>query len=220
MSGPAQRLVLRPRTKWSAGFWIKPYWPNRTTNVQRCVLVVVGGANRGLMVELATTRGWNVARTLEISSSQVRRGLEELRQLVHQGSVEGVVMDTIQLPGLSTMSVLRELAVMVELGIALMSVREAWLSTLGDQGKLISWVVASIDRDHKDKIRASLAKGRAEGRSIGRPRAVIPTEQVLRMRAIGASLRAIAKATGLGAATIHRFLTAHDHVAKAGKSRG
>lgn len=172
------------------------------------------------MVELAATRGWTLVRTLEVSRSDVRGGLEELRQLLHQGLSEGVIVETVQMPGLSTASVLRELEVMVELGIALMSAREPWLSTLGDQGRLISWLVANFDREHYEKIRASLAIVRAEGRSIGRPRAVIPTDQVLGMRASGASLRAIAKATGLGAATIHRFLSAHDQVVNAGKSEG
>lgn len=186
----------------------------------QCVLLVIGGSGRGAMVALAATRGWTVLRTLEISRSEVRRGFEEVRQLMHQSLFEAVIVDTVQIPGLSTTSILRELEVMVELRVALLSVREPWLSTLGDQGKLMTWLVAGLDREHNEKIRASLARVRAEGRSIGRPRAIIPTDQVLGMREAGASLRAIAKATGLGAATIHRFLSAHDQVVKAGKSRG
>lgn len=172
------------------------------------------------MVELAAAREWTVVRTLEIPRFEVRRALEELRQLLHQRLFEGVIVETVAMPGLSTTSALRELEVMVALGIALVSVREPWLSILGDQGKLISWLVANLDGEHSEKIRASLAKVRAEGRTIGRPRAVIDTDRVLEMREAGASLRAIAKATGLGAATIHRFLSAHDHVVKAGKSKG
>lgn len=207
------------RTKSANWFLDQTPRANPISSMQRCVLLVIGGASRGVMAELAATRGWTVVKALEVPRSEVRRGLEGLRQAMHQGLFEAVIVDTVKIPGLSTNSVLRELEVMVELRIALRSVREPWLSTLDDQGQLISWLVANLDREHSENIRASLAKVRAEGRSIGRPRALIPTEQVLEMRASGASLRVMAKATGLGAATLHRFLRAHDQVAKAGKSK-
>jgi DNA invertase Pin-like site-specific DNA recombinase len=188
--------------------------------VRRCILLVVDGTNRGELVELARNRSWAVQRTLEVSSSTVRRGLEELRLVLHQGSTDAVIVDSVRFPGMPTIAVLRELAVVAQLGVELLSAREPWLSTAGAQGTLIQWIVDGVDRDQSAKIKASLARATAEGRPLGRPRAVIPTQRVLEMRAAGASLRAIARAVGLGAATIHRFLSAHDQVAQATKSRG
>jgi hypothetical protein len=49
----------------------------------------------------------------------------------------------------------------------------------------------------------------ALGKTLGRPRALVPIETVLRMRSHGASLRVIARATELGVSTIRRFLVAH-----------
>jgi hypothetical protein len=47
----------------------------------------------------------------------------------------------------------------------------------------------------------------------------VPAEQVLELRASGSSLRKMAKVTGLGAATIHRFLRERDRHSKNGKRK-
>jgi hypothetical protein len=62
---------------------------------------------------------------------------------------------------------------------------------------------------HRAATLEGLARARKLGVHIGRPRAVIPEEQVLALRARGVSLREIAKTVGLGAATVHRFLDGH-----------
>ncbi len=60
----------------------------------------------------------------------------------------------------------------------------------------------------QERVRAGLARARARGRRLGRPRKVTP--QVMRRievaRASGKSMRAIAKEAGVSAATVHTVL--------------
>jgi DNA invertase Pin-like site-specific DNA recombinase len=171
-------------------------------------------------MQLARDRGLQVVETLDVSRARVRPALEELRQRAHQSRFDALVVDTVGFPGIGVMGMLHELDVLGQIGIEIVSRQEAWLSTSGVQGHLISWVVSRAGQEHRERIRMALAHVRAEGRSLGRPRASIPVDKVLAMRSEGASLRQIARAVGLGAATVHRFLVAHDQVAKSRKSEG
>lgn len=199
------------------GFSDQPGCLTRTNLVRRCVLVAIEGTNRGRVLAEARARGWPIERTLEVGRSGARAVLEELEHAAHRGVVDAVVVDTLLWPGVGVVATLRHLNVLAQLGVELISLDECWFNVT-TQKQFLEWVIACLDNEHRARIRVSLDKVRSEGRPLGRPRAVIPTEQVLQLRAGGASLRAIARATKLGVSTIQRFLVAFDRVAAARKS--
>jgi DNA invertase Pin-like site-specific DNA recombinase len=58
----------------------------------------------------------------------------------------------------------------------------------------------------RDRVRAGMQAARRAGKNLGRPKAVFRRDQALRMRAEGASVRAIARTYGVGLATVMRAL--------------
>jgi DNA invertase Pin-like site-specific DNA recombinase len=185
----------------------------------QCVLLLVDGANRDELVRLAGSRRWQVRKTLEGSRASSRQRLDELRRLAHQEALDCVVVDTVRLPGVGIRGLLRELSAFAQLGIDVASRAEPWLSTIGATGDLIRWVDGCLDEEHRARVRGALAKVRAGGKRLGRPRATIPVETVVQMRTNGASLRAIARATGLGVSTIQRFLAERRPLIEAAKAK-
>jgi hypothetical protein len=177
--------------------------------------LVVAGSDPAELVALARARGWTVAGTLETSRSGAARGFRRVRELLQQGSRGALVVDTVLLPRLATMTVVRELAELTQLGVEVASAREPWLSTLGEQGRLLSWLVCRLEEE-RDRARTPRSRASSEGRRPGRPRAVVPRETVIALREEGASLRHIGRAVGLGTATIQRFLAADADAEKAG----
>lgn len=195
------------------GFWIEKGSAGLTLKMQRCVLVAIEGASRE---RLASVARWTVAEVVDVSSSGVRAGLEKVRRLADRGEIDAAAFDTLQWPGLGVVATLRELNVLLGLQIELVAIRER-ISMGGDHGRLISWILNRLDTEHRQKIRGSLARVRAEGRPLGRPRVNIPVETVLRMRSDGASLRHIAGAVGLGVSTVQRFLASNRELVRRGQ---
>ena len=70
-------------------------------------------------------------------------------------------------------------------GIHLASIEEPWLETHGPQRELLisifSWVAKQERERLSERTRAGLARAKAEGRALGRPRAVIPMAAVRTM---------------------------------------
>jgi DNA invertase Pin-like site-specific DNA recombinase len=84
-------------------------------------------------------------------------------------------------------------------------------------GKMIFTVLGAVAELERslivERVRAGLRNARAKGKRLGRPRKLTSPEVIGRMRAQGASWRAIGKAIGVSAAT------AWGAAAKAGKVR-
>ncbi len=76
-------------------------------------------------------------------------------------------------------------------------------------GELIFHVMAAIGQFERaligDRIRSGLARARALGKSVGRPRTRVSPEQVLALRAQGLSYRAVARHLHISPALAHRL---------------
>jgi DNA-binding NarL/FixJ family response regulator len=59
-----------------------------------------------------------------------------------------------------------------------------------------------------ERVHAGLSRARAQGKTLGRPKAAVRPERVLAMRAKGLSLRAIAAETGVSVMTVQRIVEA------------
>jgi DNA invertase Pin-like site-specific DNA recombinase len=98
---------------------------------------------------------------------------------------------------------LRALETFKSLGIEFVSLSEQ-VDTSTPTGKMIFTVlgaVAELERSLiAERVRAGLRNARARGRKLGRPRKANP-EEIARLRAQGASWRAVGAALGIAPAT-------------------
>ncbi|HVZ33713.1 MAG TPA: helix-turn-helix domain-containing protein [Polyangiaceae bacterium] len=172
--------------------------------VKRCALVIADGATRAAAVDAARSRCSTLEGAIEVMRSTDQSCWQELRSGARRGTIGTVVFDTLESRG-SVLSILRELRGLGELEVELVSLEQSWLSAPAAR-ECIRWIVGRLDAERSERVRAALSHVRAEGRPLGRPRAIIPAERVFELRRQGASLRAIARQVGLGVSTIQRFL--------------
>jgi DNA invertase Pin-like site-specific DNA recombinase len=114
---------------------------------------------------------------------------------------------------LSREGVLKTLLILNQLsgyGVKYRSLQEQWIDSLGAFSDAIVGVLATVAKFEADRmsarVRSGLERARAEGKVLGRPRAVLDRDKVTAMRKKGMSLREIATVTGKSAMTIQRIL--------------
>lgn len=114
---------------------------------------------------------------------------------------------------LSREGVLKTLLILNQLsgyGVKYRSLQEQWIDSLGAFSDAIVGILATVAKFEADRmssrVRSGLARAKAQGKVLGRPRAIIDRGKLAKMRANGMSLREIAEATGKSAMTIQRLL--------------
>ncbi|MCZ6490329.1 MAG: recombinase family protein [Acidobacteria bacterium] len=95
------------------------------------------------------------------------------------------------------------------LGIDFISLHEG-VDTSTPNGRLVFGIFASIAEFERelirDRVRSGLAYAKAKGVKLGRPRRVVDSERIARLRAQGLSWAKIAKQAGIGEGTVRRVL--------------
>lgn len=116
---------------------------------------------------------------------------------------------------LSREGVLKTLLILNQLtgyGVKYRSLQEQWIDSLGAFSDAIVGILATVAKFEADRmsnrVRSGLARAKAEGKVLGRPKAVLDRRKLAAMRNEGMSLREIAAATGKSAMTIQRILVA------------
>ena len=116
---------------------------------------------------------------------------------------------------LSREGVLKTLLILNQLtgyGVKYRSLQEQWIDSLGAFSDAIVGILATVAKFEADRmssrVRSGLARAKAEGKVLGRPKAVLDRNRLLAMRGQGMSLREIASVTGKSAMTIQRILVA------------
>ncbi len=93
-------------------------------------------------------------------------------------------------------------------GVRVMSHQEAWLDTGGPVGDLLVAIFAWIARQERERlgerVRAGLARARAQGVRVGRPARDLDLEDVRWRRAAGQAWRTIARALKIPSRTLRR----------------
>jgi DNA invertase Pin-like site-specific DNA recombinase len=80
-------------------------------------------------------------------------------------------------------------------------------SPLGQALFTIVAAVAQLERDLIcDRVSAGLRNARAAGKQLGRPTRIVDRDEILRLRAAGASVREIAAKVGAGYGTVRKRL--------------
>lgn len=116
---------------------------------------------------------------------------------------------------LSREGVLKTLLILNQLagyGVKYRSLQEQWIDSLGAFSDAIVGILATVAKFEADRmsnrVRSGLARAKAQGKTLGRPKAIIDRGKLEIMREQGMSLRQIADATGKSAMTIQRLLVA------------
>jgi DNA invertase Pin-like site-specific DNA recombinase len=97
-------------------------------------------------------------------------------------------------------------------GVEWFSYREEYLRSVGVFKEAVLAILAAIAKQERirlsERVQAGLSRARAQGKVLGRPRAAVRPERVLRLRSRGLSIRQIAAETGVSTMTVQRILAA------------
>jgi DNA invertase Pin-like site-specific DNA recombinase len=95
-------------------------------------------------------------------------------------------------------------------GVESFSFREEYLRSVGVFKEAVLAILAAIAKQERvrlsERVQAGLSRARAQGKVLGRPKAAVRPERVLRLRERGLSIRDIAAETGVSAMTVQRIL--------------
>lgn len=161
----------------------------------------------------AAEHGLTVVEIFEEQQSAVKERLEfdRLREHARRCAFNVILVWALDRLGRTMMDVISIVKQLDAWGIKLISVREPWLDTCGPARDLLlacfGWVSEQERTRLIERSRAGVARARAEGIPLGRPRK-IERPDVERLREEGLSIRGIAQALGASPATIWRILQA------------
>jgi DNA invertase Pin-like site-specific DNA recombinase len=97
-------------------------------------------------------------------------------------------------------------------GVEWFSFKEEYLRSIGIFKDAVTAILSAIAKQERvrlsERVHAGLNRARAQGKTLGRPRAAVRPERVLALREKGLSLRAIAAETGVSFMTIQRIVEA------------
>jgi DNA invertase Pin-like site-specific DNA recombinase len=101
------------------------------------------------------------------------------------------------------------LAELEALGITFVSLKDN-LDLSTPSGRFMFQIVAAFAELERamiqERVRAGLLNAKRKGKRLGRPPAAVDKARIARLRAAGASLRAIAGQIGVSVATVHKLL--------------
>lgn len=160
--------------------------------------------------EYCQRRGWEVIHEyVDVGISGTREKRPQLDKLLadaHRRYFDVVVVWRFDRFARSVSHLLRALENFRSLGIEFVSLSEQ-VDTSTPTGKMIFTVlgaVAELERSLiAERVRAGLRNARAKGKKLGRPRLIPNPGVITRLRAQGASWRAVGAALGISAATAY-----------------
>ena len=117
-------------------------------------------------------------------------------------------MDRISREG--ALKTLQALNALTQYGVKYRSLQEAYIDTLGPFGDAVIGLIATVAKMEAERtsarVRAGLARVRANGVELGRRRIIVNKVKLAEMKAQGMSLREIADLTGISTMTVQRRL--------------
>jgi DNA invertase Pin-like site-specific DNA recombinase len=163
--------------------------------------------------KLAAQRGFEIVREYTdrgISGSKAKRpGLDAMMADARRGEFSVVLVAAFDRLARSTKSFLSTVEELEQLGIALISAREA-VDTTGAMGRMFVTLVASIAELERslivERIRSGMRRARLEGQRLGRAPIAIDRNALVRDRLSGMSLTETAKRYRVSRATVVRLV--------------
>jgi len=148
--------------------------------------------------EYASRRGWNIVGEYVdegiSGSKESRPQLNRLMADVHRRKFEIVLVWKIDRFGRSLKHLVNALADLDAYGVAFVSLRDN-LDLSTPSGRLMFQIIGAMAEFERaliqERVRAGLRNAQARGVRLGRPRTVVDADQIVRLRASGASWREI-----------------------------
>ena len=160
-------------------------------------------------------RGWETVETyqdLGISGARTHRpALDQLVRDAWRGEFQAVVVWDLSRMARSTLHALQLLQEFEQMKVRLVAVRQTFDTDtpLGRAFFTQAAMFAELERSILiERVRAGMARARAEGKRIGRPVRVVDLEEIRRQRAEGRSIRQIARNVGVPSSTVAKRLAA------------
>jgi len=95
-------------------------------------------------------------------------------------------------------------------GVDWFSYEEEYLRSVGVFKEAVLAILAAIAKQERvrlsERVLAGLARAKAQGKVLGRPKAAVRSERVLALRERGLSMREVADQTGVSVMTVQRIL--------------
>jgi DNA invertase Pin-like site-specific DNA recombinase len=188
-----------------AALYLRVSTDGQTTENQRLVLAEVAGH-----------RGWAVVATYDdqglsgAGARERRPGFDRMLKDAGRRRFDILMVAAIDRLGRSTATVSTALADLSSAGTAIYSHREGLDGTTAYGRAMLNMASVFAELEHdliRDRVRAGLARARAEGRCLGRPRVPDAVRaRVVLLRAGGTSLRGTAQACGIALSTVQDIL--------------
>lgn len=158
--------------------------------------------------EYCERRSWEVAgEYVDTGVSGAKDSRPELNRLMadaHRCRFDAVVVWKFDRLARSVSHLLRALETFRSLGIEFVSLSEQ-VDTSTPTGKMVFTVLGAVAELERcliaERVRAGIRNARAKGKRLGRPRSGVDATEIKRLRAQGASWRAVGAALGVSPAT-------------------
>jgi DNA invertase Pin-like site-specific DNA recombinase len=159
-------------------------------------------------------QGWRVAKVYKdvgVSGAQDRReGLDALKNDAIKGKFDVVLVWRFDRLARSTQHLLETLCLFQRYGISFVSTTEA-VDTSTASGRMVLTFLGAIAEFEREIIRervvCGLERAKANGTTLGRPRAGFDVNEALRLKRDGLSWSQLAKQMPVSSATLRRTLT-------------
>lgn len=163
--------------------------------------------------EYAARRGWQLTEEYVdhgvSGAKESRPALNRLMADAKQRKFDVVAVWKLDRFGRSVAHVVVALAELEALGITFVSLKDN-LDLSTPSGRFMFQIVAAFAELERamiqERVRAGLLNAKRKGKRLGRPPAAVNKARIARLRAAGASLRAIAGPIGVSVATVHKLL--------------
>ena len=163
---------------------------------------------------MAKQKQWKVVgEFVDIGVSGAKESRPELDRLmdsVRSGKVDAVVVSRFDRFARSTRHLLDALELMRTNHVDFISISEA-VDTSSSVGRMVLTFLAGVAEFERElvreRVKAGLAKAKAEGKHLGRPRRDFDLRPVLALKEKGHSIREISKMMGVPRTTIRRRLS-------------
>jgi putative DNA-invertase from lambdoid prophage Rac len=153
---------------------------------------------------------------VESGKEDQRPRFQELWERARHGRVGTIVVAELSRLSRRMRTLVNFLYDCLDRGVMVVSVRESWLEqALGNEltrPMIIAMLSTLYELERKmisERTKAGLAKARAQGKRIGRPRREVDLKRVEELKAKGLSLRDIARLLGVSYTTLRRRLREH-----------
>jgi DNA invertase Pin-like site-specific DNA recombinase len=161
--------------------------------------------------EYIQRRGWEFAGEyvdIGISGTKEKRPeLDRMMQDAHKRKFDSVIVWKFDRFARSVSHLLRALETFNALGVAFVSLSES-LDTSTPAGKMVFTVLGAVAELERslivERVKAGLRNAKAKGKKLGRPREIVDTAKIAKLRTQGRSWRKIARQMGISARTARR----------------